>query len=192
MIKKILLTIGLAAILGVSAFAQTNITVTSTNTTPVKPKINVGVLSDLSSLSNIAVAPYVEYANTAKKFGFGVLAIYNVNANVGTGLGIDYLGSFTLVSGNVKFNLPLRPLSVVGLTNFLTIPYVLVGLGTPLQGAGTANGGVSTVEATGVSIPVTKLLGGNFAFTAGYANITGAGKYSGGRETLGVVWSKGF
>ena len=157
-------------------------------------------LSPLLTATNWEVAPYLTYAPnvgpTAKtKIGGGILGIYNVSQNVGAGLGVDWLGGFNLVSANVTLKLPMKPLAFTGwswATNLVATPFVIAGIGTPLAGSGTANGGISTIEGAGASIRVGTLWGGGVNLGGAYDNWTGAGDYSGRHLQIFVGWRKNF
>jgi len=79
----------------------------TTNTPP--PSIAAGLTeiydalatSGLATATNYAMEPYLTYAPNApsgNRVGGGALMIYNVRAFTGAGLGVDYLGRFSLVS----------------------------------------------------------------------------------------------
>ena len=95
------------------------------------------VIADMGGISatNLAVEAYATYAPKAPtKWGGGALIIYNVNNFVGLGLGLDWLGSFSLVSANVQFSLPYHPLS--SYPNFELVPFALLGVATAYSGDG--------------------------------------------------------
>jgi hypothetical protein len=151
--------------------------------------------------TNIAVVPYATYAPDAPtKFGGGVMALYNLSQYLGAGVGLDYLGSFTLVAADVELQLPTHPLSPLGLTNFLFTPFTLGGVGTPIGGAGSANGGLSTAVVVGGAFdPWTlfnakspDILGGKIAVGGAYGNRFNAGDYSGKFFNFFIGWRKDF
>ncbi len=154
-----------------------------------------------SAPTNIAVVPYATYAPDAPtKFGGGVMALYNLSQYVGAGVGLDYLGNFTLVAADVEFQLPTHPLSPLGLTNFLFTPFTLGGVGTPIGGAGGDNGGLSTAVVVGGAFdPWTlfnakspDILGGKIAVGGAYGQRFNAGDYSGKFFNFFIGWRKDF
>jgi hypothetical protein len=190
---KTFLTAMAVALLAATGWAQTNAPATNSILGTLWGDISTGI----GSVSNYAVAPYLTYAPSApKKVGGGVLAIYNLSKYVGAGVGVDYLGQFSLVSGNVQLQVPTHPLSFISTNSFLAnltlIPFVLGGIATPMSGAGTANGGLASVEAVGGDVDFLQFWGGNFGVGAALANWTGAGEYSGKHDEFFVKWSKGF
>ncbi len=144
--------------------------------------------------SNYAIAPYMSYGLKNHKVGGGILALYDFNNYVGAGLGIDYLGSFSLVSGNVELKAPLNLFSFTHTsfgTNFVTTPFVYSGLGTPI--GGTGGSGVVTHIGAGLNIDVAKLWGGEFSVGGAYIDRQNAGPiYSGKYANLFLAWRKGF
>jgi hypothetical protein len=179
--KKILLTIGLAALLAGIAQAQT-----VTNETLLDK-----VISDLGGATNYAVEPYATYApNAPTKWGGGLLAVYNVNQYVGVGLGLDWLGEFSLVSGNVTLSLPFHPLSAY--PSLVLTPFVLAGIATPYSGDGKFNGTAATVEDAGAYLKFGHVLGGQFNVGGCYGEWTGTGPYDVKRYHLFAGWSHGF
>jgi hypothetical protein len=155
-----------------------------------------GIGTDLSSATNYSANIYGTYAPSAPKpkvqFGGGVLLIYDVSSHVGVAAGIDYLGSWSMFSGNATFKLPMEPLAGWGLTNLVMTPNAIVGLGTSMSGAGSAKGSVTTIAGLGDSLAFGHWLGGNFDVGAEAVNISGAGPYSGWDYRLFFGWTKGF
>jgi hypothetical protein len=213
--KKI--KIGLAALLLACAFTAT---AQGNNTAgPVQPNLitNNGVVyapvaspstnssafvlavdslwNNVKSATNYAIAPYATYAPKAPtKWGGGVLAIYNVSKYFGAGVGVDWLGSFSLVSGNIQLKLPTHPLASLG-GNWAVLeftPFAIGGIGTPFSGAGSANGGISTIEDAGLQIKFGHLWGGQFGVEGTYGRWTGSGPYDVARMHAAVSWQKGF
>lgn len=173
--------IALAALFGAqSLHAQTN------QTTLDK------IFASVGGMTNYAFEPYVTYAPSAPtKWGVGALAIYNVNQNVGLGLGLDWLGNFSLVSANVELSAPFHPAPSL-LPNLIVSPFVLGGIATAYSGAGNFNGGVSTIEDAGVYLKFGHAFGGRFNVGACYGQWTGAGPYDVKRYHLFAGWSHGF
>jgi len=202
--KKTIL-IGAAALLtAVSTLnAQTNTNVVvATN-----PSVTTQLYSSLKSSgllesTNYAIEPYFTYApklaNGKSYVGGGVLAVYNLNNYVGAGLGLDYLGQFSLISGNLSLKYPISagkyavefmPFLPDTLTNVLFVPFVLGGLGKPVSGTGN---GISTIEDAGAYIQYGNFLGGKFNAGACYGQWNNAGDYSGNRYHIFAGWSRGF
>jgi hypothetical protein len=176
-----------------SARAQT-VTNTIYVTNSILPANALSTLwGEVKGATNYAIAPYATYAPKAPtKFGGGALLIYNVNQYVGAGAGVDWLGGFSLFSGNLQLKLPMHPLVNYGFPGFEFTPFVLGGLGTPASGAGTANGGLSTVKDIGAQIKFGHFAGGQFSAGATYGTWTGAGPYDVVRYHAFVAWQKGF
>lgn len=207
--KKILTLIGVAALLATTTFAQTTVTTTAGGTTVTstngQPTISGGLTeiwdainsSGLTTATNYAIEPYATYAPDAPKanrIGGGLFLCYNVNNFVGTGLGIDYLGGFSLVSANVQLKLPTYPFKSLtvfngALTNVAVCPFALAGVGKSLSG-GPA--GAIAVTDAGAYIGFGHLWGGKFNVGAAYGRWDNAGAYSGPRYHLFAGWSKGF
>lgn len=204
--------IGVAAILlatitiNSNARAQTN--PVSTNTPPIQQSTNPPTISGaltelynaletsgLTTATNYAVEPYLTYAANApsgNRVGGGALIVYNLSQFVATGLGVDYLGQFSLVSANVALKVPTHPFTFTGVawaTNIAVVPFALAGVGTPLSGTGS---GAIAVTDAGAYVSFGHLWGGKFNTGAGYGRWDNAGAYSGPRCHFFVGWSKGF
>jgi len=216
---QVLITIAVVAVLAAlllpqQARAQVPQTITVTNAsggvstytlagaTPIATTTNGFVVTaeligkSLVSASNYDGEVYGTYAPKAaagsQKWGGGVLAIYNVSQHVGTGICVDYLGQFSLVSGNVTFKTTFSPLAGWGITWLQLTPNVFVGLGTPLGGAGKANGTVSTLYGVGDTQQFGHLFGGRFNVGFEAVDMSNAGAYNGWDGRLLFGWSKGF
>jgi hypothetical protein len=199
--KILTLTITLmfaAFVLG--ARAQTNSVASATNA-PL-PTIAGGLTqiydalagSGLTTATNYAVEPYLTYAPDApsgNRVGGGALIVYNVSTFVGAGLGVDYLGQFSLVSANVTLRVPTHPLNFLGgsWTNVAVVPFVMAGVGTPLSGSSS---GFAAVTDAGAYVSFGHLWGGRFNTGACYGRWDNAGAYSGPRYHFFLGWSKGF
>jgi hypothetical protein len=190
-----ILTVGFC-LLGLAVNAQTD-----TNSAPPAPTsitlttAGETILDHLKKATNYAVVPYLSYGLDNHKVGGGVLALYNFNDFVGAGIGADYLGSFSLVSGNVQLKVPIKPLAFIGgnfATNFTATPFIYSGMGTPISGAGNHNGGISTHAGAGAYFDVAKLWGGEVSVGAAWITRTGAGAYSGKYLNGFVGWRHGF
>jgi hypothetical protein len=183
-LRGLLMTVAVGALL-VGA-ANNGLAESVTNQTTIDK-----VISDIGGMTNYAVEPYFTYAPKAPtKVGGGVLALYNVNNYVGLGLGIDWLGSFSLISANVELSLPFHPLSQY--PTLVAYPFVIGGAGTAYSGSGNFNGTVSTVEDIGAAVKFGHVLGGQFNAGLCYGQWTGAGAYDVKRFHLFAGWSHGF
>lgn len=191
--STVLLTLALAGASLIPASAQTNAPGSGIFGRLGSELDNSGLLS----ASNYSVSPYGTFARSAPKgqrWGGGILAVYNVNANVGMGLGVDYLGRFSMVSGNATLQLPIHPLQSFSvlpevLRTVEVDPFVLAGVGRPMSGASTD---VALIQDTGAYVKFGHWLGGRFA--AGYAHgrWDNAGVYSGQRDHVFTTWMHGF
>lgn len=204
MFKKTMLIIGVAALLATSSQASTTYTTNSDGTimvtAPYSPPVTGGwtqvgqtILADLKNATNYAIAPYMSYGLDNHKVGGGVLALYNFNNYIGGGVGVDYLGSFSLLSANVELKLPIKPLAFTGwtwATNLTATPFVYTGLGTPFSG--TSGSGISTHIGVGDYITFGHLWGGRFEVGAAYITRSGAGAYSGKYLNGFFSWSHGI
>lgn len=155
--------------------------------------------------TNYAIEPYLTYApnNKAKDYiGGGVLALYNFNQYVGAGLGADYLGRFSLVSGNVSLKVPINigaqidrylPSSWSSIRAFAdevtVVPFGIGGIGAPLSGTDSS---VSVIADVGAYVQYGHLWGGKFNTGLCWGKWSNAGDYSGTRYHLFAGWSKGF
>ena len=152
--------------------------------------------SGLTTATNYAVEPYLTYAPSApsgNQIGGGAFICYNVSHFVGTGLGLDYLGQFSLVSANVQLKLPMHPFAFIGAswaTNLVVAPFALAGVGTPLNGTGS---GAIAVTDAGTYVQFGELWGGKFNAGVAIGKWSGAPTgYGGTRYHFFVGWSKGF
>jgi len=152
------------------------------------------IFNDVKGATNYGIFPYATYAPSApKKLGGGILGIYDVNKYVGAGIGIDWLGQFSMVSGNVELKLPLAPLAAWGYTNFVATPFALAGVGTEFSGTGgSGSGSISTIQDIGGNLQVGHLWSGRFDVGASWGQWTGSSPYDGKRYHLFLGWSKGF
>ena len=172
---------------------------TATNTATISGGLteiwNAIESSGLASATNYAVEPYLTYASEApsgNKIGGGAFIAYNISKYVGAGLGFDYLGQFSLVSGEVQLKVPTQPFAWTGvswLTNVVVAPFALAGVGTAVSGS--SSGAIAVTDA-GAYVQFGHLWGGRFNAGAAYGRWDNAGAYSGPREHIFVGWSKGF
>jgi len=151
--------------------------------------------SGLTTATNYAVEPYLTYAPSApggNQVGGGLLAVYNLSTYLGTGLGADYLGQFSLVSAQVQLKLPTHPFAFTGAswaTNIVVAPFALAGVGTGLSGS---TGTAIAVTDAGAYVEFGHWWGGRFNTGAAIGRWSNAGAYSGTRYHFFAGWSKGF
>jgi hypothetical protein len=189
--KKLIMTISLIGAFCLTSKSQTN---------------NLGIFGTLGqdidnsgilNATNYAFAPYATYAPSAPKgrqWGGGLLAIYNVNNYAGMALGGDFLGQFTMVSGNATLQLPIQPLKTYSflpdsIKNVQVVPFGLIGVGKTLSGGGSTFASITDI---GGAIKFGHLLGGQFGTGYSYGRWDNAGIYSGVRHHLFLDWSYGF
>lgn len=149
------------------------------------------------SATNYAVAVYGTYAPklaSGDKYGAGALFFYNLNNYLAPGIGVDYLGHFSLLSANLTLKLPVQPFRTkTGLPTWLqkltVTPLGIVGTGKAFSGGGS---GVSTLWDTGGLIQFGHLWGGKFGVGATWGAWDNADAYSGHRYHAFLDWSKGF
>lgn len=154
--------------------------------------------SNLTQATNYAFEPYFTYApklaNKSDRFGGGALVFYNLNENIAAGLGVDYLGRFSLVSGDVTLKLPIQPFKNIASTNSFwhdvtTTPFVLGGIGKPLSGTGS---GVAAIADVGGAISFGHVWKGKFNTGIAWGQWLNADPYSGPRFHVFFGWSKKF
>jgi hypothetical protein len=159
----------------------------------------------LFTATNYAIEPYLTYAPKApagNTVGCGILAVHNVNSMVGIALGVDYLGQFSLVSGNATLKYPINvgskvdkyvPSVAVGLKPYLdeivVVPFVLGGVGKPFSGSSSS---ATLIYDVGGYIQYGHLLGGKFNTGLCWGGWDNAGAYSGKRYHIFAGWSHGF
>ena len=190
----------------IGAQAQTNSTQVENLITNIPVPLAVSQLwsaiaaSDILQATNYSIAPYLTYASAIKssdKVGAGLLAIYNVNNYVGAAMGVDYLGRFSLVSGNVTLKADMQPFKQITFFSWLpdtiknvwVTPFTLLGIGQPL---GNTTEGAATVWDVGASVKFGHWMGGSFGAGATWGEWQNAGDYSGHREHLFFEYQKGF
>lgn len=202
---KLIGVAALALATGGAAKAQTNApTNVSTNVPNLMTNTIAGGLTEiwnaiessgLATATNYAVEPYLTYAPDAKaQFGGGAFLAYNVSHYIGTGLGFDYLGQFSLVSADIQLKVPTHPLAGAGwapswATNVAVCPFALAGVGKALSGG--ADGAIAVTDA-GAYVGFGHLWGGQFNTGFAYGRWDNAGDYSGPRYHIFAGWSKGF
>ena len=152
-------------------------------------------VKDSKGTSGWTFAPYLTYFPNdkgAEKFGGGIFAAYRLNGTVSAGLGLDYLGSLWMPSGNATLQHDFYPLSHFGLTNFSVTPFAIGGIAMPISGAGKNNGGPATIAGGGVHTKVARIKGGDLLLGYAYVNWSSAGIYSGVHHECFVAWKKAF
>lgn len=156
------------------------------------------IVQGLPHLTNYSFNPYGTYAPAAPKgnrFGGGFLMTYNVSQHVGLSLGVDYLGHFSMTSGNATLKADVYPARYLGMTgsitNFYATPFALAGLGAPTGGTGGLSS-TALITDVGINIPFGHLWGGKFNVGAAYGEWMNAGVYSVHRYHFFAGWQKGF
>ena len=185
-----------------TATAQTNNTAGPVQTNLLgslgNPTIQAGfqeIVDAIGSATNYAIAPYVTYAPgiaAKQKIGGGILGIYNLNDYVGTALGLDWLGQFTLVSGNVTLQVPVYPFrnsQIAFLRPVMITPFGILGIGHPFSGTSS---GVTEILDAGGAVNFGHFLGGKFGVGFTWGKWSNAGNYSGTRYHAFVDWQMGF
>lgn len=150
-------------------------------------------LSAIAKATNWTVAPYLSLkldGATKNEVGGGLLVGYNFSKNVGAFAAADYLGQWSLFSGQMQIKVPIHPLAAF--PELVVEPFVFAGIGTSASGAGSDNGGASVVSGFGGRVGLGHVWGGNIGAGLAAENVTGAGIYSGWRGNLFVGWNKGF
>ena len=149
--KRILLA--LVASIGLMVTTSAQVITLNTNTSP--PMLSgpfIDVLDKLSTGSNWMVAPYGIYSFDDKKAGAGLAILYDLtpagystnSPTVGTGIRFEYYDeNFSVVQGNIQFNVPLTIAGKVTL-----IPFGYTGIESPMSGNDTS---VSAVFGAGMS-----------------------------------------
>jgi hypothetical protein len=152
--------------------------------------------SGVLSATNYSFDPYGTYSpKSPQKWGGGFLITYDVNNYVGLAIGGDYLGQFSLISGNATLKLPINvgaylPSSWTVFQNVYVTPFALVGIGT--AEGGSSGSGVTTIDDVGVYLKFGHLWGGQFNAGGAYGSWQGAGAYSGVRYHIFAGWSHGI
>jgi len=165
---------------------------------PNNPTIQGGaqeIVDAIGSGSNGFASIYGTYApNIAapQKFGGGILGGWNFNNYVGTALGLDWLGQFSMVSANVTLQIPIYPFrnsQIVWLRPVMITPLGIIGAGHPMTGSSS---GVSEISDVGGQMKFGHWLGGNFGVGFTWGKWLDAGNYSGTRYHAFLDWSIGI
>lgn len=154
--------------------------------------------SGITAATNWSAMPYFTYAPSApsgNQVGGGLLCCYDMSQYAGLGIGVDYLGQFSLVSANVSLKLPMHPLKGFtslpeSLADISVVPFTLAGIGSPL--GGTSGTGASTIMDTGAYFEFGHWGKGRFIAGASYGQWANAGDYSGKRYHIFAGWGIGF
>ncbi len=197
--KKLIALIATVALIA-TANAQTNQVPNLLATNPPTIGQGLGIIyqaiasSGVLSATNYSIEPYATYApKLPTKIGGGLLCVYNVNEYVGLGFGVDWLGSFNMISCNATLKYPLHPLKSISFipesfrTNFAVVPFALAGGGVGFSGAS----GIMIAD-TGFYTSFGHLWGGQFNTGVCWGQWANAGDYSGKRYHFFMGWNKGF
>lgn len=156
------------------------------------------IYQHFGSVTNIAVNPYATYAPKSPhaKIGGGIFTVVNLNpqstsVQVGAGLGLDWLGQFSLVSADMSFQLPFHPLPNE-FPNFQVAPAQILGVATAYSGDGKFNGNVSAVTDTGFYFKFGHLWKGEFDAGIFWGKWVGTGPYDVSRYHASVGYAFGF
>lgn len=190
--NKLKFLIGAAALLlAVETRAQINPTnaVAQVTTNAVQQTALDNAINALGfGITNYSIDPYVTYAPSVpkgdSKFGGGILALYDFNQNASAGLGMDWLGQFSLVSGNFELKAPFHVASIFpSLTSsswyqsLVITPFALGGVGTPYSGDGHFNGSAMVISDVGGALEFGHLWGGRFDAGIAWGKWIGSGPY---------------
>ena len=196
-----------------AAHAQTNTPpapapVTATNVAP--PDFFSGLGISLQSLglssnpSNYAVAMGYGHSLKGNQSAAWATVVENVNNNLGVIVGVDTLwgggkiGSANIVAGGLTVKTVIHPLKFISsdtnswFQTFKAIPFAIVMVGTPINGTGSADGGLASIARAGANFDIYNVNGWQIGAGVDYGNRTGAGNYSG--NWIDVLFSvrKGF
>jgi len=205
--KKLIISAIFAVLIAVNLRAQINTSnvVAKVTTNAVQQTALDNAITALGiGITNFSIDPYFTYAPNVpdgnSKVGGGILALYNFNQNAGAGLGLDWLGQFSLVSGNLTLRAPFHLSTVFSpaaniswLSDVVINPFVLGGVGTPYSGNGQFNGSPMVITDVGGAVEFGHLWGGRFDTGAAWGRWTGSGPYGGvTRYHIFVGFTKGF
>lgn len=157
------------------------------------------------TITNFSINPYLTYApQTPKgdaKVGGGLLTLYDFNQNAGAGLGLDWLGQLSLVSGDLQLKAPFHLSTVTGslfngvpfVQQAIITPFVLGGVGTAYTGNGHFNGNAMVITDVGGAVEFGHLWGGRFDTGVAWGKWVGKGPYGNvTRYHLFLGFTKGF
>ena len=199
------LVIALAALLCCAGYSQAE---TSTNPPDIYDSIGLvlGTLGLSSNPSNYAGAAFIGRSFSKNQWSAGIVAVENVTASgsVGVVAGIDDLwgggkiGSANIVAGGLTLKAPCHPFTFLSsVTNSWThtvtvTPYVIAMVATPINGTGSADGGLGSITRAGVNLDLYNFKGWKLGAGIDYGKRTGAGNYSGNWGDLTFNIRKGF
>jgi hypothetical protein len=204
----------IAALLGVLVLTAQGQINTSNAVTQITTNITQQTALDRAiqaldiGITNYSVNLYATYAPQVpkgdSKLGGGILGLYDFNENAGLGIGVDWLGQVSLVSGDVQLRAPFHistifpsinsgPKFAQSIGSTLITPFVLGGVGTPYSGNGHFNGTPMVISDIGGAVEFGHLWGGRFDGGACWGKWIGQGPYGNiSRYHLFVGFSKGF
>jgi hypothetical protein len=90
----------------------------------------ITLLTDITTATNLSIAPYAIYDTGTKSMGGGLLAVYNVTSWAAGGIGMQYLNQeLWMPSAQFQLQAPVIINKSISL-----IPFVFTGIGTPIAG----------------------------------------------------------
>lgn len=139
-------------------------------------------------ITNYSVDLYGTYAPSApagsSKWGGGIMGMYDFNQNAAAGIGLDWLGGFSLVSANLQLQAPFHLSTLVpSLANIPVIgtmiitPIGIAGVGTPYSGNGHFNGSPMAIVDAGGAVQFGHVLGGQLNAGIAWGKWMGQGPY---------------
>lgn len=199
--KKLFLSLGVAALSMLATGSLPAQDVTSTNTTPAMPAFTPTLSGGLQQVYDAVAgstnfgfaAGYARGTTGNRNVAFADVP-YNFNSNVGLLIGYEYLwtakaagipSQANLVKGGLNLQADLKPLKQFGFTNFTVTPF-----GFALVASG--NGTVSEIIGGGAKTTVLTWKGLNVNLGVLYENRTGAGFWNGRYVGGFAAISKGF
>ncbi|MDE2098685.1 MAG: hypothetical protein KGL39_15635 [Patescibacteria group bacterium] len=192
-LKLLILALSLATITARAQINTSNLVLSLTTNTVQQTAIDRGLAAIGAGISSYSIDPYFTYAPSAPtKFGGGLLGLYNFNNYAAAGLGLDWLGQFSLVSGDLQLQAPFHlssvatflantnnPSWVLAIGHTEIVPFALGGLGTPYSGNGHFNGSAMVIGDVGGAIKFGHLWGGEFDLGVCWGKWQGSGPYGG-------------
>ena len=201
--KRILTTPTAAAVILAAGFAQAQ---TATNPPDIYDSIGsvLGNLGLSSNPSDYAAVVFAGHSVDKNQLSAGILAIENVNNNIGVCAGIDHLwyggktGSANVVAGGLTLKAPAHPLTFLSAdTNSWThklvvTPFAIAMVGTPLNGTGNSDGGLASIVRAGANFDIYNYKGWELGAGIDYGKRSGSGNYNGNWVDLCFNIRKGF
>ena len=168
--------------------------------------VNIGLVFDDAPVEWNAGAAFIGRSFSKNQWSAGIVAVENVTASgsVGVVAGIDDLwgggkiGSANIVAGGLTLKAPCHPFTFLSsVTNSWThtvtvTPYVIAMVATPINGTGSADGGLGSITRAGVNLDLYNFKGWKLGAGIDYGKRTGAGNYSGNWGDLTFNIRKGF